>query len=152
MSKILYAAYGSNLNHAQMAVRCPKARFVGTAILRDHALVFRRVADIEPAKGQVVPVGLWHLTKDCLEALDRYEGYPSLYGRKMLKVIRPNRKTENAIIYFMRYGDYDAPSKSYYQGIVDGYNDCGIPTERLTQALYYTRSMVEAYEQELVNN
>ena len=36
-----YLAYGSNLNIQQMAVRCPGARAVGTATIRDFKLAFR---------------------------------------------------------------------------------------------------------------
>ena len=80
----LYGAYGSNLNVAQMELRCPNAKRVGTMRLDDWRLVFRRVADIEPCEGESVELGLWQITEECLEALDRYEGFPSLcsFGSK----------------------------------------------------------------------
>lgn len=149
--RYLYAAYGSNLNHGQMAARCPKAKFAGVGLLRDHRLVFRGVADIEPARGESVPVGLWSITDECLEALDSYEGYPSLYGRKGLKIVKPNRKVVTAIIYFMHRDGYASPTISYYGSIHDGYQDCNLPTERLTRALHFTRELVMAYEDDLQN-
>ena len=36
-----YIAYGSNLNLKQMAMRCPTAKVVGRAMLKDYQLTFR---------------------------------------------------------------------------------------------------------------
>lgn len=36
----IYAAYGSNLNHAQMRGRCPDAKYLGSAMLKDQNLIF----------------------------------------------------------------------------------------------------------------
>ena len=36
-----YIAYGSNLNRAQMALRCPDAKVVGTGEIKDYELLFR---------------------------------------------------------------------------------------------------------------
>lgn len=53
-----YIAYGSNLNRAQMALRCPDAKVVGTGEIKDYELLFRgnrngAVATVEPKKGRV---------------------------------------------------------------------------------------------------
>ena len=141
----IYAAYGSNLNHGQMAVRCPKAKFVGTAKLLDHRLVFRGVADIEAFKGASVEVGLWDITKECLNALDRYEGYPSMYERRQFEVQNEWFKTD-AIIYFMNAQGYSAPSYGYYQSIVDGYRVCGLPINELRAAVRTTHQLWEKQE------
>ena len=78
MSK-LYVAYGSNLNMMQMGWRCPTASVVGTGKIIDYKLTFRRVATIEPCQKQEVPVAVWKIEDNDEKALDRYEGYPSLY-------------------------------------------------------------------------
>jgi gamma-glutamylcyclotransferase (GGCT)/AIG2-like uncharacterized protein YtfP len=143
----IYAAYGSNLNHGQMSVRCPKAIFLGTARLRNHRLVFRGVADIEPAIGCSVPLGLWHITKDCLMALDRYEGYPHLYGRRDFQVDADDMDV-TAMIYFMNAQGYSAPSYSYHQSIADGYRDCGLKIEELRVAVRTTHRFWEKQEAE----
>ena len=57
---VFYFAYGSNMNWQQMQRRCPSARFIGVALLRDHKLAFTRrsirrncgVADAVPRPGQ----------------------------------------------------------------------------------------------------
>ena len=81
-----YIAYGSNLNRAQMALRCPDAKVVGTGEIKDYELLFRgnrngAVATVEPKKGESVPVLIWEISPRDEFNLDRYEGYPRLYGR-----------------------------------------------------------------------
>jgi hypothetical protein len=39
--KKLYVAYGSNLNIAQMALRCPTAHIYGTGLLNNWELIYR---------------------------------------------------------------------------------------------------------------
>ena len=61
MSNRMFAAYGVGINRAEMAKRCPTAKLLGAATLRNHRLTFRgthaaAVANIEPAKGCSVPV------------------------------------------------------------------------------------------------
>ena len=46
----LYAAYGSNLNKAQMQKRCPKSKPFGAIVLDEFRLVFKGVADMEKKK------------------------------------------------------------------------------------------------------
>ena len=53
-----YIAYGSNLNLAQMARRCPTAKVVGKGEIKDYELLFRgcresAVATVEPKKGEI---------------------------------------------------------------------------------------------------
>jgi hypothetical protein len=131
----IYAAYGSNLNHDQMAHRCPAAEFVGIGQLRGYRLVFRRVADIEYAPDSVVPVGLWRVTPDCVRALDAYEGYPRLYGRNKCQIYRGAGKTTDAFIYFMNREGYEPPSDGYLKSIRDGYIDCGLRLGYLKEAV-----------------
>ena len=67
MNRKYYLAYGSNLNIAQMAHRCPGAKPVGTAAIPDYRLLFKgsgtgAYLTIEPETGGKVPVGVWSLT------------------------------------------------------------------------------------------
>lgn len=39
--KRYYLAYGSNLNVRQMKYRCPTAKIVGTAVIRDYELLYK---------------------------------------------------------------------------------------------------------------
>lgn len=142
----LYAAYGSNLNHGQMSIRCPKAKFIGRATLKNHRLVFRAVADIEYARGSIVHLGLWHITEDCLQALDRYEGYPNLYGRDDFEVSTDIQETD-ALIYYMNSHGYRAPNSSYYETIVNGYKDCGLPLQALELSLKKSAQLLQRQEE-----
>ena len=62
MNKRYYISYGSNLSVEQMAHRCPDAKVVGMAAIRDWKLVFRVHANIEPCAGRVVPVLIWEIS------------------------------------------------------------------------------------------
>ena len=59
--KTIYIAYGSNLNHEQMAKRCPKASYIGSTILKGWRLIFKSVATIEKDVRKEVPVGFLKL-------------------------------------------------------------------------------------------
>lgn len=133
----LYAAYGSNINPAQMAYRCPNARPVGTGFIEDYRLTFRRggYANVESAKGERVPVLLWRITDECERSLDRYEGYPRFYMKEYAAV-----NGRKALVYVMTpgaRGDFELPSRSYYKGIETGYRDARLPKEYLTAAKNY---------------
>lgn len=80
---MLHFAYGSNMDWGQMRERCPSARFVGIAQLRDHRLAFTRkstrrgcgVADAlrDPA-GKVWGV-VYEISDLDVARLDSREGY-----------------------------------------------------------------------------
>ena len=64
--KQYYLAYGSNLNVAQMRLRCPNAKPIGTAEIKDYELLFKgsktgSYLTIEKKKGSTVPVGVWEV-------------------------------------------------------------------------------------------
>jgi gamma-glutamylcyclotransferase (GGCT)/AIG2-like uncharacterized protein YtfP len=138
---IIYFAYGSNLNHYQMAYRCPTAKFIGTGFIPDHRLVFRGVADCEPSQGDECPVGIWEIQESDLQALDHYEGYPRLYGRKIVAVRRPYCADAEGIVYFMHSKNYAMPSDSYFHSIWDGYTDCGLEHDWLKESLALTQDL-----------
>ena len=71
--KILYAAYGSNINLEQMAYRCPNSTVAGAAMLKGYELQFRYHATIEPNADAEVPILLWKLEAQDERFLDRYE-------------------------------------------------------------------------------
>ena len=115
-----YLAYGMNTNRDAMAVRCPKAKPMGGFYLPNHRLVFRGVADFRKDQDCVMPVVLWDITFDCLQALDHLEGYPHLYDRR--------RINDTWLIYDMNgdKGGLQVPSQSYYDMIESGYKHFGL--------------------------
>ena len=109
--KRLYIAYGSNLNVMQMKTRCPNAKILGTAKLKGWELLFKgsksgSYLTIEKKENGIVPVVIWEVSESDEKALDRYEGYPTFYYKKDIKVqykgIRTgNRRTVTAFVYIM---------------------------------------------------
>jgi len=139
-AETLYIAYGSNLNLPQMSFRCPTAKVVGASEITDYELLFRggrksSVATVEPLKGSSVPVLLWKLKERDLQALDRYEGYPSFYRKEILPV-ELKGKTVPAMVYIMNDGHpFGSPSDYYLDTIMEGYQSAGFDTEFLEQAV-----------------
>jgi hypothetical protein len=129
--KRLYFAYGSNLNMAQMAIRSPNAKPLGSAYFPGWRLVFRGVADIEIGEPEdLLPVGIWEIGPEDEAALDRYEGVSSgLYRQVMIN---------GMMTYRMNSGGYRDPSPLYFKTILDGYRDFGLDESELYNARDYT--------------
>ncbi len=128
----LYFAYGSNLNYDQMALRACEAEPFAKMNLPNWKLVFRGVADIEPAPDEAVPGGLWRITGADEWALDRYEGVKSgFYGKHYFPVSYTDESGERietqALVYIMkRSRGLWRPDDAYYDSIVQGYKDFGL--------------------------
>lgn len=139
MGKSYYIAYGSNLSVEQMAVRCPDAKVVGTAMLDDWELLFRVHATIAPRKGAKVPVAVWEISEKDEKKLDLYEGFPTYYKKRNLKVKMTRIdnsavETVDAMVYIMNLFRGFAPSPSYYKIIDEGYQRFGFDRRILRQA------------------
>ena len=136
----VYFAYGSNLNRVEMDIRCPAAKPLVPAELREWQLAFRGVADIEPALGSSVPGALWVLTDADVDSLDVYEGAPTFY-RRLAVTVETDTGPREAMTYVMTGQSYlGLPSESYYGRIVAGYRDWELPLAELGRALRETRS------------
>jgi AIG2-like family len=80
---VIYFAYGSNMDPAQMRERCVGARARGIGFLADHRLHFPRwsdrrlhaVASVEAFPGAHVWGVLFDMTPDDWTALHRFEGH-----------------------------------------------------------------------------
>ena len=137
-----YIAYGSNLNLKQMARRCPTAKVVGTALLKDYQLTFRGVATISPKQGSMTPVAVWEIDDISEKALDRYEGYPHLYRKEYVE-IECNGKSMKALVYIMNSCQAGLPSMAYYESIHQGYIDIGLDESFLIGALEDTEQRIK---------
>jgi gamma-glutamylcyclotransferase (GGCT)/AIG2-like uncharacterized protein YtfP len=95
-----YFAYGSNLNAAQMAQRCPDALDPLPATLADHDWLIneRGVATVEPADGAEVHGVLWQVSDSDLDVLDSAEGVPVRYRRDEL-VVHTEHGPQRAWVY-----------------------------------------------------
>lgn len=136
----LYFAYGSNLNEADMALRCPGARPDVVARLEGWRLTFHGVANIEPAPGRRVHGALWWLDHRDLTALDAYEGAPSFYHRRTVEV-QTDAGPRTAMTYVMPRPTYvGLPSDWYFERIREGYERWDLPLDELERALAESRA------------
>lgn len=147
----LYFAYGSNMNLDQMEYRCPSAFVVENVRLEDYRLAFcgrnpdRGVATILPEKGSHVDGVLWKITDECEYSLDRYEGYPFLYGKQSICVKGKKGGEYTCMVYVMNapYKDYPSnPSKFYLDGILEGCRQNKISVRPVKQAVERTRDEI----------
>ena len=133
---MLYFAYGMNTNRSEMAQRCPGALSLGHARLIDRIFRFATHADVVKCRGSYVDGVLWTIDDFHLNALDRLEGYPYYYNRRSLRVAHDNRIVM-AETYYMQPGNLDAlPSQSYFDMVVEGYNQHNIPLDQVYNSVY----------------
>jgi gamma-glutamylcyclotransferase (GGCT)/AIG2-like uncharacterized protein YtfP len=151
MKRRFYLAYGSNLNIRQMRIRCSAAQPMGNTSLLGYQLLFAgiggsAVATIAPKAGASVPAALWLISTEDEQALDRYEGFPHLYRKEMVKVRLGNRNL-SAMVYVMNEGyDLGLPSTHYFHAILDGYEDFGLDVSALDAALKISHNATAPYK------
>ena len=148
--KRYYLAYVSNLNIAQMQFRCPDATVVGTAVIPDYELLFKgsltgAYLTIEPKQGSQVPVGVREVSLADELRLDRYEGFPSFYYKKEMRIpvkdIRTGKTRQcDAFVYIMHEDrKLGTPTSFYMRTCLEGYKDFGFDPDFLLAA--YARSL-----------
>lgn len=138
MADGLYFAYGSNINLEQMAYRCPAAQVAGPVTLEGWELLFRRggFATIAPREGATVTGLLWSITPRCERSLDIYEGCPRFYDKQTVTVRDGQGQEFSSLVYVMdgRFREPELPSPGYYHGILEGYQQNGLPVAELKKA------------------
>lgn len=139
-----YLAYGSNLNIGQMAHRCPDAKIVGTAVIKDYRLLFKgsrtgSYLTIEKAEGYTVPVAVWKVSDADIRSLDRYEGYPSFYYKRTMILPCSDGKRHRCFVYIMHEErPLGIPSQYYVETCEQGYDAFGFDKYKLYQAAEYS--------------
>ena len=149
--KRYYIAYGSNLNIRQMRYRCPGAKPIGISAIPDYELLYKgsktgAYLTIEPRNGGLVPIAVWEVTADDEKRLDIYEGYPTFYYKKEVRL--PIRlasgkiRKVTAFVYIMHEERSIAiPSMTYIRTCEEGYRNFGFDVKYLDRA--YLRSTKE---------
>lgn len=148
--KRYYLAYGSNLNMAQMAYRCPGAVPLGTAEIKDFRLLFKgsrsgSYLTIEKAEGFTVPVGVWAVTEADEARLDRYEGFPAFYYKTELDItykgiLSKKMRKVRAFVYIMHEDrHFGIPSFQYMETCREGYADFGFDEDILADAYDFSK-------------
>lgn len=103
-----YFAYGSNMDHSQMAKRCPQAYFVSKASLPGYTGVVdnRGYAPIIPSKNSTFPFEgvLWKISELDEKELDRYEGVErNTYRKELMRVHVDEGHVVEALVYISNH-------------------------------------------------
>lgn len=144
MSQLVFA-FGSNMDAAQMAHRCPSSDLVAPAELRGQRLLFAgysrswgsTVATVEAASRNDVVRGLvWEVSSADLAKLDGYEGAPWTYARDVFPVFVPSGKAVKAHVYRqVTPFAYGAPTNGYLRQIARAYLAMGWALAPLDDAI-----------------
>ncbi len=148
---MLYFAYGSNMDWAQMMGRCPSARFIGIAVLPDHRLAFTRcsrirgcgVADAVPDPGSETWGVIYEIDDRDVRILDACEGYEpgrenNAYRREERHVyLNGNKEAPMLVsIYFAsRDENYPLPNQAYKDLILSGAKYWHLPDSYIENVL-----------------
>ncbi len=111
--------------------------------------VWRTTAEGVTHKNGSVPVVIWEVTPSDEKTLDRYEGYPTFYYKKDIKVqykgIRTgNRRTVTSFAYIMHEErQIGVPSLFYLNTCLDGYDTFCFDKQILLNAYHKSKELYE---------
>lgn len=143
-----YFAYGSNMDVAAMAQRCPRSRVIGPARLARHRFTIMKegFATVVRDPQAMVHGLLFDLALADIPALDRYENVAGgLYQKVTQPVLRASGGPARALVYVGRSAETrGAPIRpGYMEGVVAAAEALGCPRDYLT----YLRSFVPGLAQ-----
>lgn len=130
-----YFSYGMNTNLGSMAMRCPKARSLGAAVLPHYQFEFKSFATVTPKMDHNVEGVLWEISDECERSLDRLEGYPIYYGKIIVWVEHEGEMVPCMTYLMYPEEDYNYPSQSYVDMLTEGYTSHGISLDQINWAL-----------------
>lgn len=143
--KRLYLAYGSNLNVRQMHFRCPGAKVIGTAEIRNYELLFKgsrsgSYLTIEKKRGGKVPVAVWEVSAENEDALDRYEGFPTFYYKRNMNInvkFKDGTVERRAAFVYVMHEErpLGEPSQAYVDVCREGYREFGFDERFIDNAV-----------------
>jgi gamma-glutamylcyclotransferase (GGCT)/AIG2-like uncharacterized protein YtfP len=133
----IYAAYGSNMDPAQMARRCPHSPERGTGWLQDWRLTFGgedlgwegSLATVVEAEGEQVFVVLYDMSDADEAALDQWDGATLGYYRRTK--VRVATLDGDVLAWLYVLNDYEGglPSARYLGRIADAAETAGAPPD-----------------------
>lgn len=127
-------AYGSNLDRAAMAARCPGARPVGPARLGRHRLAVMREGYLTVVHDprRAVHGLLWDVPLASVAALDRYEEVAGGLYRKRLLAVAGEGGPRRALVYLGSNAGPGTPRPGYLEGVLAAAREAGLPAEALS--------------------
>jgi len=144
---VLYFAYASNMNQAQMKRWCPASRFLGSGRLEGHRFVYDgfsvtwdgAVGNIVLSETETVWGALYDITERDRLTLDAFEGYPRSYERKEVEVRDHDGRIHRAMTYCRTGRALGHPHPDYERVVLDGARDCGLPEDYVDKMLRVPR-------------
>ncbi len=137
----LYAAYGSNLDPAQMHERCPHSPVAGTGWVEGWRLTFGgedlgwegSLATMVEDVGAHVFVGLYDITEQDARALDSWEGADNGLYRKMRVRVATLDGDKLAWVYVLDGFEGGLPSARYLGVLAVAAEKAGAPDDYVAE-------------------
>ena len=126
----LYFAYGSNMDAAAMAGRCPRARLLGRGRLPRWRpfLMASGFLSVAPDPRASVHGVLWDVPAGDVAALDRYEDIAhGLYLKRVMPVLREPIGSARALVYVGADASRGAAERDYLAGVVAAARSRALP-------------------------
>jgi len=131
----LYFAYGSNMDQAAMASRCPASKLLGQARLPRHRFVITSDGYASVARDPRLTVwGLvWDLALADVAALDRYEAIGSGLYAKATQAVLTDSGPRRALMYIAKAREFGVPRENYLEGVCAAARAAGLPADYVRQ-------------------
>jgi gamma-glutamylcyclotransferase (GGCT)/AIG2-like uncharacterized protein YtfP len=143
----LVFAYGSNMQRAAMAQRCPASRPLGPARLMRHRFVVlpQGYASVVPDVRGTIHGVLWDASLADMRSLDRYENVAAgLYRKTIHPVLKAGGGTARAILY-VGHGEGGRPQPSYMEAVIAAARDWALPESYIRELeSFLSRSVAAA--------
>lgn len=144
---MLYFAFASNMNQAQMKRWCPASRFLRAAVLEGFRFVYDgfsptwdgAVGNIIRSEMERVWGALYEITLRDRLTLDAFEGYPRSYDRRDVEVKDRDGRAYQALTYLRSGRAPGQPHPDYERIVIDGARECGLPDEYIDKSLRVMR-------------
>ncbi len=144
---MLYFAFASNMNQAQMKRWCPASRFLKAVLLGGFRFVYDgfsvnwdgAIGNIVKSETERVWGALYEITERDRLTLDAFEGYPRSYDHKEVEVKDREGNVYRAMTYIRTGRALGKPHPDYERIVIDGAKECGLPEEYIDKALRVIR-------------
>ncbi|MGO4573684.1 gamma-glutamylcyclotransferase family protein [Microvirga sp. 2TAF3] len=127
----LYFAYGSNMDRAAMAQRCPATKPIGVGRLMRHRFFISSdgyASVMRDPRGMVWGL-LWDLALADVPALDRYESLSTGLYTKVIQPILTDKGPRRAMVYIGRSTKPGLPKPGYMEGVLEAASGIGLPKD-----------------------
>lgn len=128
-------AYGTNMDRAGMAARCPHAEALGPAELRHHRyfIAASGYASVMPKRGATVHGVLWRVTARDLVALDIYEDVAGRLYRRETAPVHHGGKLLRAAVFVAGDLEPGRPRPGHQEAVVAAARAWKLPADYLRE-------------------